>query len=217
MPASIQNASDGELIQIAQQMLTAASADPAAYGLTAAFITELSAKLDTFRTDVKENAVAQATARSKTAKKNESRDDLEIQVRDGRNITKAAGTPEAKIASLGLPVSSARSAPKATVPIGAVDTSSRMRHAISWTDAAIAGKKRRPRGVLGCEIWVKIGDPPPGDEKDCRFLTIGTGAQCSAEFEPDDVGKTAHYMLRWRMRDGSVSSWSETVSATITG
>ena len=217
MPASIQNASDGELIQIAQQMVNAITSDPTSFGLTASFVADLSAKLDTFRTDVKESAVAQATARSKTAKKNASRDDLEIQVRDGRNITKAVGTPEAKIASLGLPASNSRSAPKATVPIGAVDTSSRMRHVISWTDAAIAGKKRRPRGVLGCEIWVKVGNPPPGDEKACRFLTIGTGAQYSADFEPDDVGKMAHYMLRWRMRDGSVSSWSETVSATVTG
>jgi len=27
----------------------------------------------------------------------------------------------------------------------------------------------------------------------------------------------AHYLLRWRMRDGSVGAWGDTVSATITG
>jgi hypothetical protein len=57
----------------------------------------------------------------------------------------------------------------------------------------------------------------PGGEKDCRYLTIGTATPYIAEFGPADVGKTAHYMLRWRMRDGSISAWSETVSATITG
>lgn len=31
-----------------------------------------------------------------------------------------------------------------------------------------------------------------------------------------DGGKMAHYMLRWRMRDGSTGAWGETVSATIT-
>jgi len=32
-----------------------------------------------------------------------------------------------------------------------------------------------------------------------------------------DAGKMAHYVLRWRMRDGSVGAWGDTVSATITG
>ena len=217
MPTSIQNTPDEDLIQLAQQMVNAITADPAAFGLTAAFLTDLTTKLDTFKTDIRAQDAALAAARSATAAKNASRAGLELQMRSGRNVTKAAGTSSAMIATLGLPSSSAKAAPKATVPLGSVDTSSRMRHAINWTDAAIAGKKRRPRGVLGCEIWVKIGNPPPGDEKDCRFLTIGTSAQHFADFEPDDVGKIAHYMLRWRMRDGSTSAWSETVSATITG
>jgi hypothetical protein len=70
---------------------------------------------------------------------------------------------------------------------------------------------------LGCEIWVKLGDTPPGDEKDCRFLTISSSPKYTAHFDRSDVGQTAHYMLRWRMRDGSTSGWSETVSATVTG
>ena len=84
MPASIQNASDSELIQIAQQMVTAVSADPAAFGLTAAFVTELSAKINNFKSDVAEQRAAQAHARSKTTVKNVSRDDLEEHVRSGQ-------------------------------------------------------------------------------------------------------------------------------------
>ncbi|MBL8123535.1 MAG: hypothetical protein JNJ39_05470 [Blastocatellia bacterium] len=38
-----------------------------------------------------------------------------------------------------------------------------------------------------------------------------------AEYGPESAGKTAHYMLRWRTRNGSVSARSETMSATITG
>ena len=38
-----------------------------------------------------------------------------------------------------------------------------------------------------------------------------------AEYDGADAGKMAHYMLRWRMRDGSTTAWAETVSATITG
>lgn len=217
MAASIQNSTDSELLQMAGQMLNAISADPAAFGLTAAFVTELSAKVDQFKTDVQEQAAAQAKARSTTAAKNASRDDLEEYLRSGKNVTKAAGTPASMIASLGLPSSYSKGPMSATVPIGTVDTSLRLRHTINWRDAAANGNKRRPRGVLGCEIWVKVGDPMPGDEKDCRFLTVDAATPYLAELDPADVGKTAHYMLRWRMRDGSTSSWSETISATITG
>jgi hypothetical protein len=217
MAASIQNSSDSELIQIAGQMLNAISADPTAYGLTAAFVTEFSARIDQFKTDIREQTAAQAKARSTTAAKNASRDDLEEYLRSGKNVTKAAGTPASMIASLGLPSSYSKGPMSATVPIGTVDTSLRLRHTINWRDAAANGNKRRPRGVLGCEIWVKVGDPMPGDHNDCRFLTVGIATPFIAKFEPENVGKTAHYMLRWLMRDGSTSSWSETVSATITG
>ena len=217
MAASIQNSSDSELLQMATAMANAISANPTAYGLTAAFATQLSAKVDQFRSDTNEQTAAMAKARSRTAAKNASRDDLEQYIRSGRNVTKAAGTPSSMIASLGLPVSNSKVPPSATVPLGFVDTSARLRHTISWHDAATTGNKRRPRGVLGCEIWVKIGDPAPGGEKDCRFLTVDAATPYLAEFGSEDVGKTAHYMLRWRMRDGSISSWSETVSATITG
>jgi hypothetical protein len=37
------------------------------------------------------------------------------------------------------------------------------------------------------------------------------------EYDGSDDGKMAHYMLRWRMRDGTTAAWGETVSATITG
>jgi len=64
---------------------------------------------------------------------------------------------------------------------------------------------------------VKIDGPPPADEKDVVFLTLDAFTPYVAEYGGDRAGKTAHYMLRWRMRDGSVGAWGETVSATITG
>jgi hypothetical protein len=198
-------------------MLNTVTADPAAYGLTSAFVAELSSRLSSFRSDVAGHVAAQAMARSATAAKNASRRDLELALRSGRNVSKAAGATEAQMTSLGLPVSDGKVPANATVPSGSVDTSSRMRHIISWHDAESPGNRRRPRGVMGCEVWVKLGDTPPGGEKDCRFLTISSSPRYTAQLEPADVGETAHYMLRWRMRDGSTSGWSETVSATVTG
>jgi hypothetical protein len=48
------------------------------------------------------------------------------------------------------------------------------------------------------------------------FLGLDTKTPYVAHFEPEDAGKTAYYMLRWLMADGSVSAWGETISATIT-
>jgi hypothetical protein len=118
--------------------------------------------------------------------------------------------------ALGIPVGNTVDQPAATVPVGAVDTSERLRHTISWTDAGSPGIKRRPRGAMGAEIWCKLGGPPPTDEKECSFMTLDAATPYVAQFDGADAGKTIHYLLRWRMRDGSVTAWGETVSATIT-
>jgi len=55
------------------------------------------------------------------------------------------------------------------------------------------------------------------NEKDCWFLALDSATLYLPEYSGSDAGKIAHYMLRWRMQDGSLGPWGETVSATITG
>ena len=71
-------------------------------------------------------------------------------------------------------------------------------------------------GAMGVEIWCKLDGPPPTDEKDCTFLTLDAFTPYLATYPGGDGGKIAHYMLRWRLRDGATLAWGETVSATIT-
>jgi hypothetical protein len=99
-----------------------------------------------------------------------------------------------------------------------VDTSERLRHTIHFTDeASPPNSKKKPVGVIGCEIFIKIDGAPPADEKECDFLSLNTQTPYVAEFEGDQAGKIAHYLMRWRTKDGSSSAWGDTVSATITG
>lgn len=214
---SIGTASDSELIDIATQVIAAMTPDPTVYGSTAAVVAALTADRNTFNTDLTAHVAAQAAAKAATATKEASREALEAAIRSIRNIAKASGTKEADMAALGIPSSSGSAPSNATVPAGAVDTSERLRHTISWTDAAAPDNKRKPRGAMGCEIWLKLDGPPPTDEKQCTFLTLDAFTPYLVEYAGTDAGKMAHYMLRWRMRDGSVSAWGETVSATITG
>ena len=76
---------------------------------------------------------------------------------------------------------------------------------------------RRPRRTMGADIFLKIDAPRPTDVKDCAYLATDSRSPYVVEYEASDAGKMAHYMLRWRMRDGSTLAFGETVSATITG
>lgn len=214
---SINSLSDAELIDVAQQVIAAMTSDPTIYGSTAAVVTELTTLTGDFDTDLTAHVAAQAAAKSATATKEDSRTSLEAALRSIRNIARANKTKESDMAALGIPVSSGAAPSNATVPEAQVDTGDRLRHTIHFRDAASLGNKRKPRGVMGCEIWVKLGNPPPGNEKDCTFLTLDSKTPHLVEYEPGDAGQTAHYMLRWRMQDGSVGAWGETESATITG
>lgn len=214
---SINSLSDSALIDVAVQVIAAMTPDPTVYFSTAAVVTALTATKTEFSTDVAAHVAAQAAARAATATKQSTRDALELAIRSIRNIAKAGGTKEAAMADLGIPSGSSAVPTNATVPAGSVNTSERLRHTLSWTDAAALDNKKKPRGTMGCEIWLKLGGTPPVDENECVFLTLDAYTPYLAEYAGTDAGKMAHYMLRWRMRDGSVSAWGETISATITG
>lgn len=216
MPDSIGGLSDSELLQIAENLYAVIEASPGTYGLTVGFATTLDGTNSKFSSDLAAHAAAQSAAKAATATKSATRVGLEQMLRDARQLAKAAKISEADYLQMGLPSQSSAAPPNATVPLAIVDTSRRLQHTISFWDAGAAENKRRPRGVVGAEIWVKIGPPEPGNEKDCQFLGLDTRTPYTAEYEPSDAGKLAFYMLRWVFREGGVSPWGETVSATIT-
>ena len=216
MPDSITNSSDADLIVIANTVIAAITGTPATYGLTAADVTALGTSVNNFQDAVNAQAVAMAAAKSATESKNTNRDDVETKLRRVRSVAKAHGTPVADMNTLGIPPGTPTPPTNATVPIAIIDTRERMKHTINWADSGSPGSKRRPRGTIGVEIFVKVGDPAPASEADCVFLSLDTATPYVASFTPADANKNAHYMLRWRMSDGSVSAWGETVSATIT-
>ena len=217
MAKSLQDLSDSELIDVANQLVAAMTADPPAYGTTPAQITALGNLVTTFDTDLTAQVAASAASKAATATKEGSRTPLVAAMRGHRDTAKASGATEAQMAATALPFGGEKVPASATVPAGSVDTSQRLRHTISWTDAAAPDNKRRPRGAMGAEIYVKIDGPPPADKTECTFLTVDSATPYVAEYDGSDAGKMAHYMMRWRMRDGSTGAWAETVSATITG
>jgi len=218
MADSISNLSDADLIDVATQAFNVMNSNLANYpGVAQQQVDDLKSIRDNFSNALTDHVAKQAAAKAATQVKDADRELTEAQLRLLRNVAKANGTSEANMAALGIPTSSGAAPSNATVPAGSVNTSERLRHKLEWTDAAALDNKKKPRGVMGCEIWVKLDGPPPTDEKECTFLTLDAFTPYLAEYEGADAGKMAHYLMRWRLRDGSVSAWGETISATITG
>lgn len=214
----IKDAGDADLVTIARQFHAVIAADLAAYGLIQTQATQFNSAVASFLAALQAHVSAQAAARNATQTKDGERETLEQLLRSYLRIIKAVpGITDAQIAALGIPASSSTEPVQtATRPIATIDTSERLRHTIDFRDEALPNTKRRPAGAIGCEIFIKIGGAPPVDDKECDFLTLDTGTPYVTEFNGADAGKTAHYMLRWRLKDG-VSPWSITISATITG
>jgi len=216
MADAVSNLSDADLIALGKTVSTAlTSVPPATYGSTSAKATALDGLLNTFEDDVNASKATQAADQAATATKTTSRSAYLVGLKEFLNVAKASGTAKANMELLGVPKMT--EAPPATVPLAKIDTSKRLTHTLSWSDAGNGTHKRRPKGVMGAEIWVKLGDTAPGNEKDCAFLAVDSASPYVASYEPTDAGKIAHYMLRWRMNDGTLGTWGETVSATITG
>jgi len=217
--ASIYNISDADLLALLNAMLATISGDLPSYpGLTAGMLTAAGTIRDDFSDKLLVHNQAQDAARAGTIAKNEVRDLVIVEIIvKFRKLLDANGVAADKKAALGIPATESAGPASSTVPVATVDTSERLRQTVRFLDAAAGGNRRRPRGVDGCEIWVKVDGAPPGSEKDCVFLALDSATPYLVEYDPEDAGKTAHYMLRWLLRDGSKSAWGETVSATITG
>lgn len=198
-----------------------ASDNLAALGLTAADLTPITASRSTWMTTYSDHVAAQAAAQGASQSKSSARGDYEARLRTFVQGVQADHTVEDKHrAGLQIGVRSAARTPAsmpASSPVATVDTSHRLRHTINFNDEHSPTRRAKPEGVMGCEIWVKIGDPAPTGPSQLHFLATDTATPYTAQYDEADANKVAHYMLRWVNRKGEAGPWSQTVSATITG
>jgi len=177
-----------------------------------------------FDTTMAANFTAQQAAQSARQAKDASRDALESLIRVlVRQLQASGDVDNSERAALGITVPDTIRTTSVggitTRPIGAVDTSQRLRHEIRFTDEATPTSRAKPAGVMGCEIWVKVaatGEAAPSSADELSFISTDTASPYIAEYDGANAGKTAHYMLRWVKSSGEKGPWSETISATIT-
>lgn len=104
-----------------------------------------------------------------------------------------------------------------TNPIGQLDTSIPLQHTLHFRDSQTPDSKAKPQGYRGCQIWVYTGTQAPLDLAQFDYVATDTRTPYIIHFDMADVGKTAHYRLRWVNTRDEPGPWSEPISATITG
>lgn len=214
-------ASDAEFDTWIHNLLHYASGHLAALGLVAGDLTAITAAMTDWDTSYPDHVAAQSAAQGASQTKNTSRKTLEAAVRPFVQRLQASPTVEnSHRASLGVAVRSTErtsaGVPESR-PVATIDTSQRLRHTINFSDESTPGRRGKPEGVLGCQIYVKVGDPAPVDPNELHFIAMDTATPYVKVYDGADANKSAHYMLRWVNRKGETGPWSQTVSATIGG
>jgi len=102
-----------------------------------------------------------------------------------------------------------------TRPILKVDTSQRQQHTVSWSDETSPTSIRKPAGVQGAELYLKIGGAAPTSIAECVFIALDTKTPYLHVFDPADFGQTAYWIGRWSNTRGETGPISETVAATV--
>jgi hypothetical protein len=212
--------SDAEFDAWQKNLLGYAVKNQAAMALNAPDLAAMTSLQTDWETKYAAHITAQSAARGAREAKDESREAYEESIRGLNRTTQASAsvTDENRI-GMGLPPAT-RDAPTpvptpTTRPVVSVDTSERLRHIISWVDESTPNRKAKPHGVIGCQVWNKVGAQPAGPS-DLEFVIMDPRSPYIIEYEDAEAGKTAYYMLRWVNSRGETGPWSQTVSATIT-
>jgi hypothetical protein len=212
--------SDADFSAWIQTFRNGINSAPTTFGFLPADVTTLQNLATDFDDARSSNDVAQAQAAAANAEKDAKRSLVEDFIR-GRvaRIQTLPAVTDAQRNLLGITVrSSTRTAVVAptTKPVATVDTNQRLQHTINFVDELTPNTRAKPDGVRGCEIWVKVDGPAPTDPSELKYLATDTRTPYQAEYDGNQGGKLAHYMLRWISTRGETGPWSQTLSATIT-
>lgn len=198
--------------------VTYANANLAALGLTAADMAPITAAQTTWATAFPAHIAAANAAKAAREAKTEARNGYVAVIRPlVRRLQASAQVSDAERAALGITVRQepAPIGAPTTAPLVSVECGTRLQHTLRFVDSATPTRRGKPAGVLGVEIWNKVGTTPPAGESDLRFVAVDTSAPYVLNFPSEEGGKTAYYWLRWVSPTGERGPWSEQTAATI--
>ena len=203
--------------------MSVVGANPTAYGLVASDLVPASALQLTWAAAYPAHITAQAAAQAARQTKDAARTGYEPLIRGLAKRIQAqppAIVTDAERAAAGLTVPDSNPTPvgpPTTAPTATIDTAQRLQHTVHFRDSTTPNSKAKPAGVRGCEIWMKIGTPPPADPSELSFVTLDSRTPNVVHFDGADAGKVVTYWLRWVSTRDEKGPWSAAVAATVPG
>lgn len=165
------------------------------------------------------HVTAQSAAREATQGKNGARQAYRAALRALiRQIQASPSMTDEMRAAMGITVpdrNPTRAPEPASAPILSAAGTSRLQVSVGFRDGA-SGREAKPDGVLGCEIWMRLGSAPR-DLKDCELLGLDTASPYVATFAGELAGQWTHFIGRWVSTRGAHGPVSATVSVTVPG
>ena len=209
---------DGSFQAWQANFVTYANANLAALGLVAADMAPITAAQTNWNTAFPAHVAAVNAAKAAKQAKDEARAAYVGAIRPlVRRLQASTVVSDAERAALGITVAQTPTpiGPPTTAPIASIECGNRLQQTIRFVDSATPTKKAKPAGVMGVEIWNKVGTTPPANESELRFVAVDTNAPYVMNFDSADGGKTSYVWLRWVSPTGERGPWSEQAQATI--
>jgi hypothetical protein len=112
--------------------------------------------------------------------------------------------------------------PPTSAPIVTPLNTSALKVRFRFADELTPSSRSKPAGVVGLQLYAKVGTTPPVTLADCSFRgaytvnSTGPGsAAAEVAFSSADVGKTAYLIGVWQNRRGDIGPQSAVSSMTI--
>jgi len=211
---------DHDFHDVVNAVSTFVTANAAAVGLTPDQVAPVTAAVAAWNTAYPAHKTASDSAIAACATKDQSRGVLETAIRPViQQLQVSTKVTDAQRKTMKLRPRSKTRTPAGvptSVPVATIDTSQRLRHILNYRDS-VAGGRGKPAGVRSCEIWCKVGGPPPTDISQMTYLGDASKSPQLEEFTGAQAGLTVYYWLRWVNTRGVKGPWSEMISATIPG
>jgi len=109
--------------------------------------------------------------------------------------------------------------PHAAVPLpdsecnGVVNSGNRLVHKISYSDS-VTGKKAKPHGASGAELYSKMGGTEPKDVSEMVFIDTLTKSPFIINYIGEQAGIKVWYWMRWISKHEK-GNWGPGFSGTI--
>jgi hypothetical protein len=220
--ADIVKANDDEFLDQTNMFHDFIVVNPANWGFSADDVTALKNKNATYGTSLGDYNTKNTASRAARQKKDDDRDPSEDQFRwmagqfnKRPNVTNAdriaAGLPP-RGESLGSVTPDLSSAPLLLVEQFGIHE----HRAWFYMQSENAKSTKKPQGVDGAKIYMKIGGEPSTNLKEYQMIAFDKKSPYNWAHEATDAGKTAHYIAVWATDDDFHSTQSEVFSLTIT-